>query len=81
MLRLALCLLLTGCASDGMHIRWEQHDFKTLQEVCAVPGKVRVAGCYKRAGSQCVVMTYRGDKELHDTLGHEVRHCFEGAFH
>lgn len=74
------CLALCGCATDGMTIRWQQHGFKELQEVCA-SGLKRVVGCYQRAGSVCVVHTYRGDKELHDTLGHEVRHCFEGAFH
>jgi hypothetical protein len=44
-----------------------------------------VWGCYRRTLNQCVVYTAHPDSKedprLHDTLGHEVRHCFVGAFH
>ena len=78
---IAIVALLSGCATDGMTVRWRQHEFTALQEVCRAPGKILVDGCYQRAGNVCVVSTWRGDPGLHDTLGHEVRHCFEGAWH
>jgi hypothetical protein len=47
------------------------------------------AGCMRREqrsdGDVCVVITRKPqgphDEELHAVLGHELRHCFEGAFH
>lgn len=78
---IGLLMLMTSCSSDGLKIRWEQYSVKELQKFCGSPSKTRIAGCAKRAGNQCVVATYKGDPELNDSLGHEVRHCFEGAWH
>jgi hypothetical protein len=36
-------------------------------------------GCAIAQSDYCVIIT--GEHTTHDTIGHEVRHCFEGAFH
>jgi len=45
----------------------------------------RVEGCFRLAGETCVINTMKvglaDQREIHDTIGHEVRHCFEGLFH
>lgn len=75
-------VFLAGCAAGaGMRIRWERYAIEELQRVCGAPRAIRVVGCYARVGDSCVVRTWDQDPELHDTLGHEVRHCFEGAWH
>lgn len=45
----------------------------------------RVEGCFRLAGDICVINTMKvglaSQHAIHDTIGHEVRHCFEGLFH
>jgi hypothetical protein len=45
----------------------------------------RVEGCFRLAGDTCVINTMKvglaDQREIHDTIGHEVRHCFDGLFH
>jgi hypothetical protein len=45
----------------------------------------RVEGCFRQAGDTCVINTMKvglaDQREIHDTIGHEVRHCFDGLFH
>jgi len=95
MLALAVALALSGCASvpqDGggdVVVRWHTASLAEINDICnaGMPAKHRksVWGCYKRSFNQCTVYTAspdsREDPQLHDTLGHEVRHCFHGAFH
>ncbi len=78
----------SGCASDGaVRVFWEKVDDAKLQRVCNAPGDlVRVNGCAKVAGDMCIIYTraeggYSGQFDYHQTLGHELRHCFEGAWH
>ena len=90
-----LILLLCGCASapsqerGAVLVRWHMASLAEVNEICnaGMPAKHRksVWGCYRRTFDQCTVYTAkpdsREDPQLHDTLGHEVRHCFQGAFH
>lgn len=90
-----LILLLCGCASapsqerGGILVRWHMASLAEVNEICneGMPAKQRktVWGCYRRTFDHCTVYTAspdsREDPQLHDTLGHEVRHCFLGAFH
>jgi len=92
---LGLTLLVSACASapskDGgsVVVRWHMVSLSEVNEICneGMPAKHRksVWGGYRRAFDSCVVYTARPDSkedpQLHDTLGHEVRHCFLGAFH
>lgn len=80
----AIALLLNACATPSEHqpvqIAWVKLDDVTTQ--C---GKF-TNGCFVvRQGGVCHVYTRkpRGiwDDEVHRTLGHEARHCFEGYFH
>ena len=45
----------------------------------------RVEGCFRQAGDTCVINTMKvglaDPREIHDTIGHEIRHCFDGLFH
>ncbi len=75
-------LLLGACATPPVsvvQVSWEQTD--NLKERCGSNAK----GCYRLVGQTCVVITGRPkdayDIDTHATLGHEVRHCFEGDFH
>jgi len=76
-------------ASGGetVRIRWHIGTLAEINQICnaGMPAKFRktVWGCYRRAFDQCVVYTAneKEDPQLHDTLGHEVRHCFQGNFH
>src|SRR5215510_8547813 len=92
---IAALLLLCGCAatrpqeSGAITVRWQMASLAEVNEICnaGVSAKHRksVWGCYRRTFDQCTVYTAspdsREDAQLHDTLGHEVRHCFQGAFH
>jgi len=72
---------------DVVRIRWHVAPLAEINRICnaGMPAKFRksVWGCYRRAFDQCVIYTAdeREDPNLHDTIGHEVRHCFQGAFH
>ena len=92
---LGLMLLVSACASspspDGASVvvRWHATSLAEVNAICnaGMPAKHHktVWGCYRRAFDSCVVYTAHPDSnedpQLHDTLGHEVRHCFLGAFH
>jgi hypothetical protein len=92
---LVLVMLASGCASTSLPgsgdvvVRWHTASLSEINEICnaGMSGKDRksVWGCYRLAFNQCTVYTARPDSkedpQLHDTLGHEVRHCFQGAFH
>jgi hypothetical protein len=88
--------LISGCAttdpapgSGEVTVRWHTASLAEINDICnaGMPAKHRksVWGCYRRAFNQCTVYTAhpdsREDPQIHDTLGHEVRHCFHGAFH
>ena len=85
----ALGALLYGCATpdDALTIRWVKVPLAQIDRACqGALGHKRpfpAWGCYVRSGNACVVYTatVAEDRRIHDTLGHEVRHCFEGAFH
>lgn len=85
-------LLLTGCSSmpDGpvRTVEWRKFDDQvTLNAACNTStsraGLMRMStpvyGCVRREAQTCVILTMR--KTDDDTLGHELRHCFVGAFH
>ncbi len=72
---------------NGVKIRWEAREdvaaycaqtlgmdkeraFSTPPLACAI---------WSRSAQECTVVT--GKVTTHVALGHEVRHCFEGAFH
>lgn len=89
----AVTLLLSACVStpDGTTrtIEWIRYDDPVaLNKACDKSIRSKrmspaVWGCYNNIGGVCVVRTLAAqqDPRIHDTLGHEVRHCFEGQFH
>lgn len=92
----AALILLAGCTTGpAQHIEWRQLEPQALAQACSkysgeglqmmLRRGDRANGCYRREGSACVVYTRApsgpDDVDLHRTLGHEARHCFEGLFH
>jgi hypothetical protein len=88
---LILAALLTGCATSQPQIHWVK--VTSVEEAnthCAfVKGRQaaykEVLGCQYWAGKVCTVVApdcaKAGDLKCFGILGHEVKHCFEGAFH
>lgn len=76
-----------GAGGETVRIHWHMAPLAEINAICnaGMPAKFRksVWGCYRRAFDQCVIYTAteKEDPNLHDTIGHEVRHCFQGAFH
>jgi hypothetical protein len=65
-------------------------DWRTVDDVRAVcskmneasgygPIKFSINACSVRQGNVCTIVTNQ-DTSMH-TLGHELRHCFQGAWH
>jgi len=75
--------------ADTVRVRWYMASLAEVNRICnngrAAIHRKSVWGCYRRAFNECIVYTARPesgeDPQIHDTLGHEVRHCFQGAFH
>lgn len=75
--------------TDKSNIEWHRVD--NLQQVCEAESKKRNLGGFGYSveacsfwekgftGNTCHIFT-RKDTNLHN-LGHETRHCFQGAFH
>lgn len=74
--------LLLGCASVGeQRIVWHKASDSDLHALCK-DDKVR--GCAWRSGGAChVVAPDLSELSLFtlETLGHEVKHCFDGSWH
>jgi hypothetical protein len=72
--------------SDVVRIRWQQASLGDVNRICndGVPKirQKRAWGCYRRTLDECTIVTAgpAEDPRLHDTIGHEVRHCFVGNF-
>ena len=83
----AFALILPACTDTSQgakRIQWVQDSPAAVQKQCG--GDVwNVVGCYKWEGDTCFVYTRpmksETDRVGMETLGHEVRHCFEGDFH
>lgn len=79
---LLLAISLTGCASAGeQRIVWHKASDSDLYALCRATD---VRGCYWRAGGVChVVAPDIAQWSPHDleTLGHEVKHCFDASWH
>jgi hypothetical protein len=75
--------LLTGCATvpdgDVVPVRWVK--MTNITDKCGTDA----AGCYRMVQGVCTVYTRPPrdayDERVHNVLGHETRHCFEGDFH
>lgn len=83
MTRLLLILLfLTGCATAGeQRIVWHKASDLDLYALCRAND---VRGCFWRSGGAChVVAPDIGKWSPHslETLGHEVKHCFDKDWH
>ena len=92
--KLAALLSLAGCAAapssapEGyVKVRWQVASIEQTNEICNA-GTTRIYrksvwGCAKRTFDECIIYTtdIEHDVNLHDTLGHELRHCFVGGFH
>jgi hypothetical protein len=89
----ALVAALTGCAvpvprfetAVGL-VQW--HKVKDLQDMRVICDDVRFKmpgityGCYKMDSENKVCHIYAMDNERYfGTLGHELKHCFDGRFH
>ena len=68
----------SATASEGMRIAWVRVD--NVTSVCG-----NALGCYRIRGGICFVYTRHArtifDVGLHQILGHEIQHCFDGDFH
>lgn len=89
---IATLLLLASSAHAETYVDWVTLPEAELQQACNVPlsaqdtsPDIKVNGCYRMKGPVCRVYTRKptdaNDQEVHRTLGHEIRHCFEGKFH
>lgn len=79
-----LSFLFAGCATDGgMVVYWKHHqNHGELMRACGLrPTHGLSWGCAQVAVNVCIVHTRKDDKALNDTLGHELRHCFEREWH
>lgn len=91
MTRLLLILSLAGCATvrtagPAVEVEWLRakslddvvqlcnHDKKRLQYV-------NISGCQWYSGTRCYVVAMDYGGETLTTLGHELKHCFDGAWH
>lgn len=79
-------LFTTTPGTDAKVIRWVRLSHDELQKKCASITDKRISENSKFLGcaaptttGQCVVFT--GTTTTHQILGHEVRHCYHGAFH
>lgn len=79
---LAILLILSGCATAGeQRIVWHKASDLDLYALCRATD---VRGCYWRSGGACHVAAPdigRWSPHTLETLGHEVKHCFDGAWH
>ena len=89
-MRYFILFLFSSIAHAELYVDWKQLPDEEIQAICNAPLKqgekiLSVNGCYRLIGPICRVYTRKptgpNDAEVHRTLGHEVRHCFEGAFH
>lgn len=85
-------VLLSGCASTprapqkDFTVVWHRTSSTTVADAFCQPSKRSgrpsfkpLLGCqYWTVGNVCHVVSYELDME---TLGHELRHCFDGQFH
>ena len=76
----------TNAGTDTKVIRWVRLSMDDLQRKCASITDKRISENSKFLGcaaptttGQCVVFT--ATTTSHQVLGHEVRHCYQGAFH
>ncbi len=69
----------TGPAPDIVKVKWVKVD--NIDKQCGIHNN----GCFDMRADVCHVYTRAPkspyDTDTHRTLGHEVRHCFEGFFH
>lgn len=81
-----LALLLSGCVGlpdpgGRVALRWVQLEPAELIQQCTPDAN----GCYKRAGSDCIIYTRMAranvDADLHRIVGHELEHCYRGYYH
>jgi hypothetical protein len=79
-LGLILALLLTGCEKftaepkySRVVLTWEFSE--NITEKCGD----NALACAKWKGNKCTIITPR--QTTMETVGHEVRHCFEGHWH
>ena len=90
-----LACLLTGCASaptDGVRVIWHRMDSETMTMTSGDRRAFNVKGFAKKVDGVCHVwapdspVTVVNGKRVIDearmaTLGHEIKHCFDGSFH
>lgn len=76
-------IFLTACTSmpSERTISWTIVDTREELQIICNTKSLNVVGCYRDGGVVCRVYTLKNDPEEHDTLGHEVKHCFQGRFH
>ena len=93
-LKYLLPLLLTGCASvfdnpaafeatqsgETMTVTWKTAGKGQMADICKIPNAL-LDGCavVNHKAKTCTIYTHRFTTE--EFVGHEVRHCFYGAFH
>jgi hypothetical protein len=86
-LKYLAALLLSGCAvfdntfvaenKPAKLVEVRVVDQAMMREICKTD--VYTLGCAVFNKTRCIIYTER--ETTHETLGHELRHCFYGAFH
>jgi hypothetical protein len=81
-MRYLLVLLLSGCGTfeanpkySRVVVTWDVVEEEQVSEKCGF----NATACAKWRGNKCTIITPR--ETTMETLGHELRHCFEGHWH
>lgn len=89
-MRAALLLVLAGCAHvppDVVSVRWVKVEDPVAACRKAYPSAPfwGVRGCTVMRGAECTIYARDADgeqdRERLATLGHELKHCFDGRWH
>lgn len=93
---IASVLLWAGCATrspDHVTVKWVRVGQDEIHRVCAqrqghnptVIGRNRACAIYNRDAGFCTIWASDfidvRDRELMASLGHELKHCFDGPWH
>ena len=84
-------MLLSGCATvsrqvgPSVEVQWlRAKDLADVERLCS-RGKPQIhyniSGCQWNEGPRCYVVAMDYGGETLTTLGHEVKHCFDGKWH
>lgn len=90
----AAALLATNCASitpDQVTVKWVRVSAEDINKICKandpvpiVIGKYRACSTWSRDAKTCTIWApdfVINEREKMASLGHELKHCFDGGWH